>query len=223
VRLGRLVTAGEGLDDGAGEAGTEGRDGGSSSGDGASGSAALGSATLGSLADLDDAVVRVGGRLTAVEGRVLSLDDGTGRVLARLPAGTLAFDPPLGVGEVLNVSGRVRVRGTAIPEIVVRSQEDVLRAVALEMTTGDDAEAGSDGFLAGSIDDRSSADPGDAGASGPDHRGLPEGRPGPDLLLPAAAGGAALLMLTAALLVLAWPRLAVRLRSRGNVLGTPAS
>ncbi|MEA2026624.1 MAG: OB-fold nucleic acid binding domain-containing protein, partial [Chloroflexota bacterium] len=87
-------------------------------------------ATLGSLDGLTDRVVRVGGRLEAIEGPRLTLDDGTGRGTVRFADGVGPLDPELRVGEVVNATGRVRQR-TGRPEVVVQAIADVRRAAAL--------------------------------------------------------------------------------------------
>lgn len=127
IRLGRLV-----VEDAADE--VLGPDGGDSAGD----SPALGvdddgavMATLGTLSQLNDRLVRVGGRLERVSERLLTLDDGTASGSVRLTDGMDAIEPVLRVGEVLNVTGRVRRRGRTAHEVVVESAADVRRAVSV--------------------------------------------------------------------------------------------
>jgi DNA/RNA endonuclease YhcR with UshA esterase domain len=124
VVLGRL-TAGEEPEGPGGEPG--GPDG-DSSGAAAQHVAAATTATLDALHGLADALVRVGGRLVRIEGARLTLDDGTAEGTVRLVEGPQALEPPLRVGEVLNVVGRVRERVPGQPEIVVRTSGDVSRA-----------------------------------------------------------------------------------------------
>ena len=64
--------------------------------------------TLDALDRHADEVVRVGGRVKRIDGRRLTLDDGTAEVDVRLAAAVEPFEPALQVDEVLNVVGRVR-------------------------------------------------------------------------------------------------------------------
>ncbi|HSM33522.1 MAG TPA: lamin tail domain-containing protein [Anaerolineae bacterium] len=86
-------------------------------------------ATLGSLDALTDRVVRVGGRLEAIEDRHLTLDDGTGRATVRLAAEIGSIEPAPRPGEVVNATGRVQ-RGRDGPEVVVGSVADLRWAAA---------------------------------------------------------------------------------------------
>jgi hypothetical protein len=89
------------------------------------------SATLGALSGLENHVVRVGGRLERIDGHQLTLDDGTARGSVRLGDGVGPFEPELSVGEVLNVTGRVRRRARGGREVVVRAAADLRRAVPI--------------------------------------------------------------------------------------------
>ncbi len=89
--------------------------------------------TLGSLDVLTDRMVRVGGRLEAVAGRRLTLEDGTGRGTVKLAQGVEPIDPALRVGEIVNAKGRVRA-GRGGPEVVVDSAADVRRAAGVTYT-----------------------------------------------------------------------------------------
>ncbi len=91
--------------------------------------------TLASLPDHIDTVVRIGGRVERVDGRRVVVDDGTAQVAARLAAEVEPIEPVLRVGEVLNITGRVRVRSSGRLEVVVRSAADVRRAARLEEAT----------------------------------------------------------------------------------------
>jgi hypothetical protein len=133
VVLGKLaVDDGE---DGRDDAGGQEDDGG---GDGrASGAASDGidqgvlAATFSSLDALENHLVRVGGRVEAVVGRRLTLDDGTASGTVRLADSVDHVVSGLRVGEVINAVGRVqrhRVRGS---EVVVDSAADVRRAASL--------------------------------------------------------------------------------------------
>ncbi len=88
-------------------------------------------ATLGKLPELDDRLVKVGGRLERVADRLLTLDDGTAQGSVRLGEGVVEIEPALQVGEVLNVTGRVHPRGRGGHEVVVESAADVRRAVSV--------------------------------------------------------------------------------------------
>ncbi len=90
------------------------------------GSAVL-TATLGSLDALTDRVVRVGGRIDTIEGRRLTLDDGTAQGTVRFADDVVAVEPVLRVGEVINATGRVRSRAGG-PEVLVETAADVSRA-----------------------------------------------------------------------------------------------
>ncbi len=126
IELGNLVTADDPEDD---EGGDEDEAGIAIAAAGGEDTTVL-TATLGSLGRLTDRVVRVGGRLEAIEGRRLTLADGTGRGTVRIADGVGPLDPELRVGEVVNATGRVRQR-TGRPEVVVQTAADVRRAAAL--------------------------------------------------------------------------------------------
>ena len=64
---------------------------------------------------------------------LLTLDDGSGRGLVRLLDLAPTFDPPLHLGEVVNVTGTVATRDVGGWEIVA-SAEGVLRASRLTVT-----------------------------------------------------------------------------------------
>jgi hypothetical protein len=87
-------------------------------------------ATLASLGDLVDVRVRVGGRLADQQGRRLVLDDGTAAATIVLARGAAVYEPDLHIGEVLNVTGRVRQRPGGGVEVVVLSGADIARASA---------------------------------------------------------------------------------------------
>jgi hypothetical protein len=130
IRLGRLI---EGADDGddddeEGDDDGAGAWAGSDDGDGSFGIAAV---TFASLAELDDEVVRVGGRVDGAAGRRLSVDDGTAMGVVRLPQTGVALEPSAWVGQVVNATGRVERRDGGHREVVVRSASDVRRAAAL--------------------------------------------------------------------------------------------
>lgn len=90
------------------------------------------SIALGSLPDFTGNLVRIGGRLERVDGRRLTLDDGTAQATARLTDVVAPIEPALRVGEVLNVMGRVRERSSGRLEVVVRSAADLRRAARLQ-------------------------------------------------------------------------------------------
>jgi hypothetical protein len=209
VRLGRLVDGEEALD---GDDGSGGH-GGSDPGSGPQGpSAGTVSSSIDSLAEFEGATVRVGGRLTVLHARSLTLDDGTGRVIVHLSEG-IAIDPPLRLGEILNVSGSVRVRGTDRPELVVRTGDDVLRAATL--TLGEDEGAVRSGLLAGTLD--AMDDPSSGGppvAPGPAAVGASTDGPPLVLLVLGAAVMLAGLALLGGAAATARPDLLVRLLGR---------
>jgi DNA/RNA endonuclease YhcR with UshA esterase domain len=122
IKLGRRASVVEG-DDGAAEGEDEAAAGFATASFGGGGTAVL-NATLGSLDALTDRVVRVGGRLEAIDGRHLRLDDGTARGTVRLPTEVESTDPTPRPGEVVNATGRV-VRARNGPEVVVGSLADL--------------------------------------------------------------------------------------------------
>lgn len=128
IDLGRLVVAGS---PGAGADGLDDADGIDGAGTAAENIDGAIVATLGTLPELDDQVVKVGGRLEQVVDRLLTLHDGTAEGKVRLGEGVVAIEPALRVGEVLNVTGRVRRRGRDSHEVVVDSAADVRRAVSV--------------------------------------------------------------------------------------------
>ncbi len=95
-------------------------------------------ATLGSLDALTDRLVRVGGRLEAIEGRRLTLDDGTARGHVRLPADIGSLHPAPPPGGMVNATGRVE-RGRDGPEVVVGSLADLRWAAATVLHQADEA------------------------------------------------------------------------------------
>jgi hypothetical protein len=74
--------------------------------------------------------VRVAGALRVIDTPLLTLDDGSGRGLVRLSGFAPTFDPPLHLGEVINVTGTVATRDVGGWEIVA-SAEGVMRASRL--------------------------------------------------------------------------------------------
>jgi hypothetical protein len=74
--------------------------------------------------------VRVAGALRVIDTPLLTLDDGSGRGLVRLSGFVPTFDPPLHLGEVINVTGTVAARDVGGWEIVA-STEGVMRASRL--------------------------------------------------------------------------------------------
>ncbi|MET0773674.1 MAG: OB-fold nucleic acid binding domain-containing protein, partial [Candidatus Limnocylindrales bacterium] len=74
--------------------------------------------------------VRVAGALRVIDTPLLTLDDGSGRGLVRLLDFAPTFDPPLHLGEVVNVTGTVATRDVGGWEIVA-SAKGVLRASRL--------------------------------------------------------------------------------------------
>ena len=88
-------------------------------------------ATFGSLAGLEDRFVRVGGRIEAVAGRRLTLDDGTARGTVRLATTAEYVEPGFRVGEIVNAVGRVQRHRERGSEVVVESVADVRRAASL--------------------------------------------------------------------------------------------
>jgi hypothetical protein len=108
------------------------------------------------------ALVRVGGRLTRVDGRVLMLDDGTAHAAIRLSNDVDADEPAFRVGEVLNVTGLVRRGEAGGHEIVVRTSADLDRAASLTLGPTIDPVPGA-GFLSATVPDG-------AAGEGPDLR-----------------------------------------------------
>jgi hypothetical protein len=86
---------------------------------------------LGSVAGMVGRVVRVGGRVEDVGMRRLTIDDGTGTGVVRLPAAASALDPALRPGEVINATGRLQRGAGGRPEVVVGTTADLRRAAAL--------------------------------------------------------------------------------------------
>ncbi len=166
-------------------------------------------ATLGSLGTLADRLVRVGGRVEAVAGRRLTLDDGTASGTIRLGEAIEPLELGLHVGEVVNATGRVRARRTGA-EVVVAAATDVRRA-SRPVAASIEAPRSDAGRLDGA---------GGSTAPGPDTHGA-------GLLAAPAAGGldvrpvvavaglaAAALLLLSAAAVVAW-------RSRAAVSPVP--
>ncbi|MFN8520194.1 MAG: hypothetical protein U0667_12555 [Chloroflexota bacterium] len=79
--------------------------------------------------------VRVAGALRAIDTPLLTLDDGSGRGLVRLLDFDPAFQPPLHLGEVVNVTGTVATRDVGGWEIVARA-DGIVRAAGLSLGTG---------------------------------------------------------------------------------------
>jgi hypothetical protein len=135
IRVGATVRRGDDDDGEPGPGGDGGADGGGAVagvGAGADGDASSPQvATFASLAEYTDHVVRVGGRLERAEGARLHLHDGTASGVVRLPDDAIEFGASLAVGEVINVTGRVRDRGSEPPEVVARSMADIQRAASL--------------------------------------------------------------------------------------------
>jgi hypothetical protein len=98
------------------------------------GEAMIPTAALAAVKDMVGDLVRVGGRVAAVDGDLLKLDDGTAQVLIRMTSGDDGIEPALRVGEVLNLTGMVRRPVGRGPEIIVRSLADIHRAAALRVT-----------------------------------------------------------------------------------------
>ena len=71
-----------------------------------------------------------------IEGRLLTLDDGTAEAAVRLAASVAPFEPALQLDEVLNVVGRVHLRSGDRLEVVVRTGADVRRAVVSASAEG---------------------------------------------------------------------------------------
>jgi hypothetical protein len=167
--------------------------------------ASIPSVTLDSLADRAEGVVRVGGRLERLEGTRLTLDDGTAVGHVRLADAVEPIEPPLQVGEVLNVVGRVRERAPGQPEVVVRSAADVSRAASLRSAEPSPGPDEPTALLAALI-------PGGPSLTPPAHTAAmaQDGSWSPLLLLALMAAALALLLLGSAVLALRWPRLAER-------------
>lgn len=133
-------------DDEAAAVGTEGH-----------GGAALPSVTLGALARHDGRMVRVGGRVRAMQGRRLTLDDGTARGVVRLGDAVGPVVGAIDVGDVVNAIGRVRRRGDGRHEVLVMTSADLrgasqLVAAPSSPTTGarDEASAPATALIAAS-------------------------------------------------------------------------
>jgi DNA/RNA endonuclease YhcR with UshA esterase domain len=140
----------DGPGDGSGDVPVTGAD---PAGDGAS------DIRLDALAAFAGRRVRVAGSLQAVTGPRLRLDDGSATGVARLVDAVAAFDPPLTVGEVLNVTGVVTPVSPEEWEVVARAA-DVIRSAGLpapssppvgdpEGTRADLVTTGADGDAAG--------------------------------------------------------------------------
>jgi hypothetical protein len=130
VELGRIVAV-EGRD---GQRGHDDRFGAGGVSEGQAGPA-LPLATFGRLHVFRGATVQVGGRLERISGQQLLLDDGTAEGSVRLLDVVAPLEPTLRVGEVLNVTGRVRETAPHRYEVVVASAADVRRASALRSGT----------------------------------------------------------------------------------------
>ena len=135
IRLGAAVAGdggGRGADDGGADDGAGPDDGAASGGRRAgTGGDTPEAATFATLAEHADRIVRVGGRLERADGPRLHLDDGTASGIVRLPDDSTEFVSSLVVGEVVNVTGRVRGQDGQPPEVVARSLADIQRAASL--------------------------------------------------------------------------------------------
>jgi hypothetical protein len=187
------------------------------SGGGWAGDGSVPSATLDSLAGLADRLVRVGGRVERIDGRHLTLDDGTAEAAVRLAASVAPFEPPLQVDEVLNVLGRVRGQPGGRLEVVVRTGADIRRAIVPAP-----AERGSSETLTTLT---SAALP--EAATAALTTGTPDAAGGSALsLLPplaVALSGLAVLLLGGAAVSQGWLRLGERWRLPGRVAPEPRS
>ena len=121
---------------GAGDGADEGAAGGGGRRSGVDGADSPEAATFAELADHTDRMVRVGGRLEGADGPRLHLHDGTASGIVRLPDDSVEFVSSLVVGEVVNVTGRVRQRADEQPEVVARSLADIQRAASLPDSGG---------------------------------------------------------------------------------------
>jgi hypothetical protein len=123
------------------------------------------------------------------------------------------FEPALDVGEVLNVSGRVRVRAAGRTELLVGSASDVLRAATLGLGASADGPDRGHAYLEGTSADALPGMPDTATLAT-----APGGAPPPPLLviMTGLAAIVAVALLSASVLTLLWPRIAQRLHERAG-------
>jgi hypothetical protein len=153
-------------------------------------------ATLGSLDALTDRFVRVGGRLETIEGRRLTLDDGTARGRVRLAAEAGSMKPAPRPGEVVNATGRVE-RGRDGPEVVVGSVADLRWAAATAVHFAEEPWSGGWNSSPAS----STAAPAEGAAGAPTTSGGQSVMEGLPLFAAVGLAASALLLLAAAVLV----------------------
>jgi hypothetical protein len=104
------------------------------------------------LADLgahDGELVRVGGRLVERRGRIIELQDASGRASARLPREAIVSEPQ--AGELVNVVGRVERLGRGWV-VAARGPSDLQRLGRLASADGREAAAGVGGSAPATLD-----------------------------------------------------------------------
>jgi hypothetical protein len=151
IRLGASVATGgsrAGGDGGTGDTSGDGDGSGAGRRSGSDGDGAPQPATFRSLEEHVDRMVRVGGRLERAEGSRLQLHDGTASGVVRLPDDSVSFVSSLVIGEVVNVTGRVRSVEDEPPEVVARSIADIQRAASLPDALDDPGVTGTADRLA---------------------------------------------------------------------------
>lgn len=130
IRLGALPDAGD--DDPSGDDGEH--DATAALGHDGPGAGPVPTVTLGALARYDERIVRVGGRVQAMQDRRLTLEDGTASGLVRLGQAVGPVAGTIDVGDVVNATGRVMRRGDGRHEVLVMAASDLRRAAQLVAT-----------------------------------------------------------------------------------------
>ncbi len=165
------------------------------SSDAVAGNGAAVSTTIDGLPSLVGQRVRVGGRITTVDGAIASLSDGTGQTSLRFMSAADAATVALAPDDLVNVIGWDAERDIGGTEVVVTAAADVSRPPVLG--TGANADPSSDATHAASPDPIATVDQGlDAGSDG-----TPEETPGVGVVatgLAAALAAAGLMLLAGA-------------------------
>lgn len=96
-------------------------------GQGQSPPAAVGTVALGDLAAHETELVSVGGRVLAVAGPRLTIDDGTGSVVVKLTGEAAGLSVLFTPGDLLNATGRVERTASGGLEVVVDDPDSITR------------------------------------------------------------------------------------------------
>ncbi len=117
-------------------------------GEGQSAPSGVGMVALGDLAAHEAEAVSVGGRVLAVAGVRLTIDDGSGNAVVRLTGEAASLFVLFAVGDLLNATGRVERNATGGLEVVVDSPESIVRLAQLQIPAAAAASASADAQIA---------------------------------------------------------------------------